>query len=151
VVADAVSLVDIFPTVLESVGIAADPTKPGRSLFAEPDPQRVVLSEYHAVGAPSGAFMIRKGRWKYNYYVGYRPELFDLKADPEEVCDRANEPIYAAPLRELHADLLAICDPDAVDRRAKADQAALVAKFGGRDAALQFGNSEATPAPITSS
>ena len=31
---------------------------------------------------PSAAFMLRNGRYKYNYYVGYPPELFDLVADP---------------------------------------------------------------------
>ena len=28
--------------------------------------------------------MLRNGRYKYNYYVGYKPELFDLSADPGE-------------------------------------------------------------------
>ncbi len=147
VVEDVVSLVDLFPTVLDSVGIAPDKTKPGRSLFAEQEPGRAVLSEYHAVGAPSGAFMTRKGRWKYNYYVGYRPELFDLSSDPEELCDLAGDSEYRAIIEDLHRQLLAICDPEDVDRRAKADQAALVRGFGGRELALQFGNSEATPAP----
>ena len=42
------------------------------------DPTRTVFSEYHAFASPSAAFMLRNGRYKYNYYVGYEPELFDL-------------------------------------------------------------------------
>jgi choline-sulfatase len=136
--------------VLENAGIT-DPDaagKPGRSLLAESfDPDRVVLSEYHAVGAPSGAFMIRKGLWKYHYYAGFAPELFDLATDPEETFDRAADPACAAVLREMEAALRAICDPEAVDAAAKAAQAALVESFGGRDKALGIGNIGATPPP----
>ena len=61
----------------------------GRSLFdiaGEPyDPERSVLSEYHAAGSPSAAYMLRRGRFKYIHYTGFAPELFDLEDDPEEL------------------------------------------------------------------
>ncbi len=34
-------------------------------------------------------FMIRWDNYKYVYYTGYSPQLFDLEADPEENCDLA--------------------------------------------------------------
>jgi len=43
-----------------------------------------ILSEYHAAGAATGAFMIRKGPFKYIHYVGMSPQLLDLDADPQE-------------------------------------------------------------------
>ena len=29
--------------------------------------------------------MIRKGNWKLVHYEGFAPQLFDLKADPDEI------------------------------------------------------------------
>ena len=55
-------------------------------------PRRTILSEYHAAGAATGAFMIRKGPFKYVYYVGMPAQLFDLDADPLETRDLAQEP-----------------------------------------------------------
>ena len=37
------------------------------------------------MGAVSGAFMIRKGNWKLVHYEGFAPQLFDLKAEPDEI------------------------------------------------------------------
>ena len=31
--------------------------------------------------------MIRNNRWKYIYYKGFSPQLFDLENDPEEFSD----------------------------------------------------------------
>ena len=45
-------------------------------------PPRTVFSEYHAAGSITGAFMVRHGSFKYVYYVGMPPQLFDLEADP---------------------------------------------------------------------
>ena len=39
----------------------------------------------------SAAFMLRRGRYKYHYYVGFEPELFDLELDPEETTDLAGD------------------------------------------------------------
>ena len=155
VVSTPVSLVDLFPTVLDATGTPAAPSDaglPGRSLLriaAEPDdPRRTVFGEYHASGAVSGMFMLRSGRWKYVYYVGMRPQLFDLEADPFERSDLAERPEHAALLAAFEAQLRRICDPEEVDARAKADQAALVERHGGREAVLARGStSGGTPPP----
>ena len=73
---------------------------PGASLFAVADgatPARPVISEYHAIGSVAGAFMLRFGRWKYCHYVAYRPQLFDLDADPEELDRPRRRPALRAP------------------------------------------------------
>jgi choline-sulfatase len=153
-VSTPVTLVDVFPTVLECTGTPMaqeDLSKPGRSLLAiaqeDDDDTRVAFAEYHAAGAASGAFMIRKGRYKLVHYVGMPPQLFDLVADPEEMADLAGLPGYAATVSALQADLRGVCDPDAVDARAKADQAALVQRHGGRAAVVRRGTFGATPPP----
>lgn len=146
-----VSLLDVSATIAQHFGCRLDDDRPGQNLAdlaqAPDDPQRVVLSEYHAAGAVSGAFMLRKGRWKLNYYVGFAPELFDLEADPEELCDLAGDARYASDLTGLIAELRAILDPEATDAQAHADQAAMIARFGGREAALKLGASGASPPP----
>lgn len=148
----AVSLADVFPTVLDGAGLTADdPELPGRSLLqiaaAPDDKTRAVFSEYHAAGAASGAFMVRKGDWKYIYYVGFAPQLFDLKNDPDELNDLGQSRDHDQIRADLHAELLKVCDPEDVDRRAKADQAAIVAAHGGARAVLERGGFGATPAP----
>jgi choline-sulfatase len=139
---------------LEGVGETlndAERTLPGKSLWdianADDDAERVGFSEYHAVAATSGAFLIRKGRFKYIHYVGFDPQLFDLNADPLERNDLAADPAHGDVLADLSAELHRICDPVEVDRRAKADQAALVARHGGREAVLAKGSFSGTPAP----
>jgi choline-sulfatase len=150
-----VSLVDLAPTIMEAVG--EDPNGwvealPGRSLFGiadrADDPTRTVFSEYHAFGSPSAAFMLRNGRYKCNYYVGYAPELFDLRTDPGEARDRTGDPTCAAIVAAFEAQLRAILDPEATDVRAKADQAALIERFGGPAKAYNVGAPGATPAPV---
>ncbi len=147
-----VGLVDLYETFLEATGVSLEPAEralPGRSLFAvakeADDEERIGFSEYHAVGADTGAYMLVKGRYKYHHYVGYPPELFDLEADPEELRDLAGDPARAGVLAALEAELRAMLDPEAVDRHAKADQAALVAAHGGREAALAKGYPGETP------
>ena len=150
-----VDLLDLFPTILEGAGIDPTPemgSRPGRSLFdiarSEPELERPILSEYHAAGSNTGGFMLRRGRWKYHYYVGFRPELFDLENDPEELLDLAESAEHAEVLASMHQALLAICDPDAVDRQAQADQAALIEGYGGPDIAHTLGSSTSTPVKV---
>jgi len=151
-----VSLVDLAPTILHAVG--EDPygwsegKLPGRSLFdigSKPyDESRTVFSEYHAFASPSAAFMLRNGRFKYNYYVGYPAELFDLDADPGEERNLTADPKFSAIVSGFEAQLRAVLDPEEIDQRAKADQAALIERFGGPEKARNVGAPGATPAPV---
>jgi len=87
------TLVDCFPTILDCVGQPkqkGDMDLPGMSLFdmvRGAGQRRTVMSEYHASGAATGVFMIRKGRYKYVHYVGMPPQLFNLDTDPQETRD----------------------------------------------------------------
>ncbi|MGI9355872.1 MAG: sulfatase-like hydrolase/transferase [Rhizobiaceae bacterium] len=146
-----VSLLDVSATIADHFGTRLPENGPSETLAkiaeAPYDEQRVVFSEYHAAGAVSGAFMIRKGDWKYVHYVGFEPELFDLKNDPQELIDLATDPALADKLVELRAGLFAICDPDEIDALAHADQAAMIERYGGREVALKLGAPAATPPP----
>ena len=146
-----VSLLDLSVTIARHFDAeidAAEGITDLPTLIASPaDEERVVFSEYHAAGAVSGAFMLRKGRWKLICYVGFPDELFDLENDPEELENRAADPSCAAILQDLHAALHGICDPKLTDAQAFKDQAALIERHGGRAAALALGAPGATPPP----
>lgn len=146
-----VSLLDLSAEIAAQFGADLDASAgiaPLREIAAaDPAPDRPVLSEYHAAGAVSGAFMLRIGRWKYHHYVGFPPELFDLDADPEELNDLANDPACSGALSRMEAALRRILDPGAVDAQAFADQDALIATHGGRARALTLGAPAATPPP----
>src|SRR3970282_703996 len=101
------------------------------------------------MGASTGAFAVRVGKWKYVHYAKYPPQLFDLEIDPDETHDLAANPAYAAALEECRARLYAICDPVEVDRRARARQSELLALNGGREAVIERGDFGFTPAPGT--
>ncbi len=149
-----VSLLDFYPTILESVGVAPDEedqTRTGCSLYgiarAPYDAERIVFSEYHASGAETAAYLIRKGPMKYIHYVDYPPELYDLGTDPEEQDDIAGKPESKPIIGELESALREILDPEEVDRRAKRDQAALIERLGGRTHVIETAKTGATPTP----
>ena len=89
--------------------------------------------------------MLTRGEYKLHHYVGYPPELFNLEADPEETRNLAADPAHQETLAQLETALRAMLDPEAIDRRAKDDQNALVARHGGREAALNLGYPGETP------
>ena len=75
-------------------------------------------SESHSESNCTGSFMLRKGDWKYFYFTGDVPLLFNLKDDPGELRNLAGKPETAAVQKELHRHLTSLVDPDAVTRRA---------------------------------
>ncbi|WP_421849704.1 sulfatase-like hydrolase/transferase [Oricola sp.] len=153
VVDSPVSLVDLFPTVLDCVDArqhADDADLPGMSLFetaAGKSADRTVFSEYHAAGSCTGNYMLRKGRFKLVYFAAFAPELFDLIADPLETRNLAEVPEHRAKLQELLSELRDILDPDAMSEVVKQHQALRIAQAGGRDAILNQGDFGYSPAP----
>ncbi|XP_068167542.1 arylsulfatase K [Antennarius striatus] len=92
-----VSLVDLFPTMLDIAGISAVGNLSGDSLLpllskdgAVSEKQRSdwVLSEYHGCNANASTYMLRHGQWKYIAYadgLSLPPQLFDLNLDKDEL------------------------------------------------------------------
>ncbi len=144
------SHVDLFPTILDAMGCpleAADADLPGRSLWPAirgEEAEAAGFAEYHAVGSKAGSFMLRQGDMKLIYHVGMPAQFFDLAADPDECRDLGPEHPEAT---RLAAMLRTICDPEAVDARAKADQRAKADFWGGREAVARDGLLVFTPPP----
>ena len=74
-------------------------------------------------------------------------QLFDLAHDPDEVDDLAGHVEMAGTVARLETQLRAICNPEVVDRQAKADQFAKMEDWGGKEAVLAEGQLVITPPP----
>ena len=152
---EPVSLVDAFPTIVDCVGLAPHPDDrdlpgvPLMDIVRGTAPERTVMSEYHAAGSATGAFMIRKGKFKYVHYVGMPPQLFDLEADPCETRDLGQDVGYRGLVADCEAALRKVVNPEAADAQARKDQAAKIAKLGGREAILAKGSFGYSPVPGT--
>ncbi len=146
-----VTLMDVSETITDHFSCPSPNKGPGETLYKilknKYDDKRIAFSEYHASSSISGAYMIRKGKWKYIYYVGFDPELFDLEQDPEEMIDLSQIDEYKDILNELKSDLYEICDPEEMNKQAFIDQDKMIEAYGGIEAAGKLGASGATPPP----
>ena len=139
---EPVSLVDLFPFVLECVGAPSPEFEDElsgvslSSVLSGTARERAILSEYHAVGSTSAVYMLRRGRFKYVHYLGEQPQLFDLDSDAEELHDLATDIACAPLISEFNRELRSILDPEEVDQRAKRRQMTLVEQAGGRSVVL---------------
>jgi choline-sulfatase len=156
VVEQIVSHVDLFPTIVESLGATVgeeSEAQLGTSLWPAmtgTESERLGFGEYHAACSRRGSFFLRRGNDKLIYHAGMPRELFDLEADPHETKDRLAGTPTAAVIKvadELEALLREICDPDATDARARADQQRRTEEFGGNAEILKLGIFTRTPPP----
>ena len=90
-----ISSLDLNATMLDALNAPALPNSRGRSvlpLLRNTDAawEDIAFSEYCT---DQGCYhrMVRSGDWKLNYYHGQPPQLFNLKDDADELCDRAND------------------------------------------------------------
>lgn len=99
-------LYDIFPTLCELAGLPIPETVEGKSLV------RVIHGRAESVRDEIfGAYrdvqrMARTDRWKLIHYPKVdRTQLFDLKADPDEVRDLSENPKHGGSLAQLRSRL----------------------------------------------
>ena len=63
--------------------------------------------------------------------------------------ERSAEKAHAERVHYFEKQLRGLLDPEAIDKKAKADQARLIEEFGGVESALESGTKAETPAPST--
>ncbi len=119
-----VSLVDLYPTLMDMAGLPHPPGLDGQSLLSEVRGQRPeglrdwAFAECHDTTSCTGSFMLRRGDWKYIVFAGMSPLLFDLAEDPHEVRNLAlTRPDIVA---DLDQRLRQVVDYEAVDAEVKA-------------------------------
>jgi choline-sulfatase len=89
-----VSLIDLFPTLIELAHGNLETEVDGRSLLpllreAKSGGDRVAIAEYLGEGTLEPIRMIRLGPYKYITVNGYPPQLYDLSSDPNETVNVA--------------------------------------------------------------
>ena len=147
----ACSLLDVVRTIADLGGAETPADWNGASLCRWLDDRNgqwkdMAVSEYYAHNIASGYAMLRTGQYKYVYHTPpdekhtAERELYDLKADPGEFANLAAKPEQQARITELHAALVKELgeDPDATERRCRADYA----KGYGRKAGKRAGGEE---------
>jgi arylsulfatase A-like enzyme/Tfp pilus assembly protein PilF len=109
---DQASLVDVMPTILDLVDVAAPPDLDGRSLRAPaPSGPRSLYIENLSTQVLHGwAPLLGVHRGDYKFIHAPIPELYALQNDPGELVNRyEDEPVMAA---ELHSQLLGFVGDD---------------------------------------
>jgi arylsulfatase K len=122
-VSRAVSLIDIFPTLMSLARCKTDLVLDGHSLAPEltgykSDLPDRVFSEYHDCSVNASTSMVRERDWKYIAFAGaYEPFLFNLKDDPWEINNLA--PRFPEKAAEMKSTLYRISNLDEVAKQVK--------------------------------
>jgi N-acetylglucosamine-6-sulfatase len=100
-----VSTVDITPTILTATGVEPGLRQHGRDLTRLIRKRRAswrdrVLLEGH-YGAPRDFFGIRVPGWAYVEYQNGDRELYDMRNDPHQMTNVANDSAYASKQQQL--------------------------------------------------
>jgi choline-sulfatase len=122
---DLVSLVDLYPTLLDLFSIQNKGELKGMSwlkLLEGPQQNReTIFSEYHGPCFTNDWYMLRDPQYKYIHYDGGEPSLFDLEKDPNELMDLGSIPNYQSQTKDYNKKLRCYLDPDEISRRAQTD------------------------------
>lgn len=98
-----VSLMDIYPTLIELCGLPVKTNIDGRSivpLLGNPEKEW----DYPAITTYNHSeYSIRNERWRYTIYLDGSQELYNHNNDSEEWYNLANDPKYADIIKELAA------------------------------------------------
>jgi choline-sulfatase len=124
-----VSLVDLLPTFVDiaSGSTFTDYVAPcdGRSLLKLPERESEddkVFIEFNGEGLYAPALMMIKGNLKLVHSRTDPKMLFDLKKDPLELTDLANNPDYQFEMDKMFAEMQVRWDEDDLDQRIRASQ-----------------------------
>lgn len=126
-----VSLVDLYPTLLDLAGYRLPPILDldGHSLLPLLDNRPAafagqgVFCEFEGEGWNHPRCFLREGDWKFVYNHTVAHELYDLRNDPEELQNLADVPAHAATARRLRDRILSFWNPEAIEREVLRTQA----------------------------
>ena len=124
-----VSLVDVFPTIIELLGVEGIASRAGYSLLSPvTGANRAILSEARGTDVRTPAIALRKGGWLYHCYeADAMCELCDIERDP--ICEhnlRWDQPVQA---RALQQDLGHFLDTYRNDVRYRARRERFFARY----------------------
>lgn len=98
--AEAVSLLDIYPTLVELCGLPATEKLEGQSLVPFVNDPKIERDEPVLSVWYYGNHSVRSDDWRYIQYRDGTEELYDHKNDPGEHSNLASDPKYADVIKE---------------------------------------------------
>jgi choline-sulfatase len=128
-----VSLVDLYPTILDAYGLEAEEDRCGSSLLRilddgaegararEAKQEQGVFAEWHGPGFRGAWYMLERLPYKFVWYESFPPTLHDIVNDPTEDHNLADDPDYVEILTDFERELRSRLDPEAVSLQAKRD------------------------------
>ena len=128
-VTDAVSSIDICPTLCALAGVDMSDVMPwteGQNIVPLGQGETrdaPVAMEYAAEGTIAPMVSLRYGRWKFNMCAPDPDQLFDLDADPHELTNLAAHPDHQGTLQTIRAKAEARWDLDRFDADVRHSQA----------------------------
>lgn len=96
-----VSLIDIYPTLIELCGLKPKPELEGVSLVPLLKEPATTWNRPAVMTYGKGNHAIRSQRWRYIHYSDGSEELYDHNSDPHEWYNLANLPEYRKTIEEL--------------------------------------------------
>ncbi|KAL7836726.1 hypothetical protein AOLI_G00280100 [Acnodon oligacanthus] len=119
-----VSLVDLYPSMLDLAGVQIPDDLSGHSLMPlashaneQSTHPGLILSEYHGCNSNASAYMLRIAHWKYITYsdgLSVPPQLFDLSKDTAELHNMASH--YPGLCQQLDKLLRSVVDYPTVSK-----------------------------------
>lgn len=104
-----VESLDLYPTVAELAGLEYSEHLQGKSLAPTLDePRRKVRNMAFSVSQGGRTFLLRTDRWAYIQYdedAGSGIELFDMRNDPKQYHNLADDPAYAEVVADFREKL----------------------------------------------
>lgn len=100
-----VSLLDVYPTIVDMLGLGERPRLDGRSLLPLIDDPEADWAHPALSWVGHGTCTVRSERWRYTRYFDGSQELYDLKADPNEWNNLAGKSRYAKVVKRLDAEI----------------------------------------------
>lgn len=97
-------LVDIYPTICELMGIDTPKHVQGKSLVPILKDHNAKVKDV-ALSFLRGGTSLRNDGWAYNYYNDNTAELYDMKNDPEQFHNLADNPEYKDIRNVMHKQL----------------------------------------------
>jgi len=124
---EVVSLVDVTATLVNVAGASPVTQLDGDSLLplmqgSAANWKDFAFSEYLAHGVERPMAMLRSGRYKLNYSLGDPPELYDLRKEPTEFHNLAEDPAHLPILEYLKMRLLSHWDAVDLEQRVRQSQ-----------------------------
>lgn len=124
---NVVSLVDVFPTLLDVANIPCPDFLEGSSflpLLQEGDPywkdEALIECLAHTALHPEAALV--KGKYKFIYGMHEAPQLFDLESDPNELVNLAQQARYRSLVSQFERELLSRWPAEQIDREVRQSQ-----------------------------